>query len=586
MGNPLMPASSAGARLLFAHAPYLLVCELLAVLTVLWLLPEHTISSSVFLWLIGWGVSVLVRVWPIVDQGDQHAKLRKRANIYVGGALFSGVVWGLLSWLVSQPAEPLNMTFVLLLSMGVAVVGVAAQLSWPPAWMAYAIPIVVIVAGRLLAAGEGFAMLALMLLLLLFVGSAFLLRYLSLSASGRRLREMQKKQFKAEDASREKSRFLAAASHDLRQPVHTLNLLVGSLEVRSHDRETSEIVDKMREVLAGLDSLFSSLLDLSKLDAAVVKPEMRVLSLATLFDGLNNEFSGTARKQQLKLSFEAQGLFVQSDSVNLWRVMSNLITNALRYTQTGGVRIRCYPGKTHIRIAVQDTGIGISEAELPHIFDEFHQIGNEERDRSKGLGLGLAIVRKTCDMLGCSVHVSSTPGKGSVFSVDVPRAEAPDEEEILKQASLLVNGGNAESSQNQSLQASTAAPLAGLKVLIIDDEQDVRDGMRILFAQWGCPAMLAESRLDALAQLDASGTTPDLLIVDYRLRDRETGADAISAVRRQCDRLIPAMILTGDTAPERIIEAREAGCPLLHKPVQPGRLLALIRHCLRQGDVL
>ncbi|MDQ6987069.1 MAG: hybrid sensor histidine kinase/response regulator, partial [Mariprofundaceae bacterium] len=585
-----MPGNSSGIRLLFVHAPYLIACELLAVLAVLWLLPERSVASSIFLWLSAWGVSVLVRVWPIVDQGDDQddlhsagarardgrlydEKLHRSARIYVAGCLLAGVVWGVLSWLVLQPSQPFNTAFVLLLSMGVAALAVAAQLAWPPAWLAYVIPIVVIVGDRLLAASDGFAMLALLLAVLLLICIVFLLRHQHLSAvasdgaaNGRILHDMQKKQIKAEDASREKSRFLAAASHDLRQPVHTLNLLVGSLEARSHDAQTREIVDKMREVLGGLDSLFGSLLDLSKLDAAVVKPEMRVLSLATLFDGLNNEFAGAAKKAGLKLSFDAQGLFVQSDSVNLWRVLSNLISNAIRYTPSGAVRIRCYPDKTHVRIAVQDTGIGISEAELPHVFDEFHQIGNEERDRSKGLGLGLAIVRKTCDMLGCAVSVSSTPGKGSVFTVEVPRVESLEVESAAMEQQTL-----AKEVSEQSVSTPVATPLAGLQVLIIDDEPDVRDGMRILFAQWGCAAMLAESGADALAQVATSGKTPDLLIVDYRLRERETGADAIAAVRRQCGILIPAMILTGDTAPERIREAKEAGCPLLHKPVQPGK---------------
>ncbi|MDX8391183.1 MAG: ATP-binding protein [Mariprofundaceae bacterium] len=584
-----MPGNSAGIRQVFAHAPYLLGCELLAVLAMLWFLPERNISSGLFLWLSGWGLSVLVRVWPVVDQDDDESnhdngKLRRGARVYVAGCLLAGVVWGALSWLILQPSEPLNVAFVLLLSMGVAAVAAAAQLAWPPAWLAYVIPVVVIVCDRFLAGAEGFAMLALLLAALLIAGVVFLLRYQRLAgqepgdiANERILHDMQKKQLKAEDASREKSRFLAAASNDLRQPVHTLNLLVGSLETRSHDTGTREIVDKMREVLGGLDSLFSSLLDLSKLDAAVLKPEMRVLSLAALFDGLNNEFADAAKKAGLGLSFDAQGLFVRSDSVSLWRVMSNLISNAIRYTPSGSIRIRCYSGETHVRIAVQDTGIGISAAELPHVFDEFHQIGNEERDRSKGLGLGLAIVRKTCDMLGCAVQVSSTPGKGSVFTVEVPRAEdSPADIEVGAQQTP------ATAMPTQLVSASAAAPLAGLQVLIVDDEADVRDGMRILFAQWGCAPILAESGADALAQLSASGATPDVLIVDYRLRERETGADAIAAVRRQCGKLIPAMILTGDTAPQRIREAKEAGCPLLHKPVQPGRLLALIRHCLRQ----
>lgn len=578
---PSTVSNSAGIRALFSNAPYLMAGELLLLLVMLWLLEDARLDSGEFAWLAGWGGSVLVRVWPLVGalHSDDEGIIRQ-ARIYVAGSMLAGIMWGVLAWLMPGSPQPEQHMFVLMGICGITVVGVAAQLTWPPAWLAWSIPAVAIMADRLLGEGGLYVPLAVLMALTLLLCAGFVVRQGRLAGAqmvadgeaGDLLRDMQQKQQKAEDASREKSRFLAAASHDLRQPVHTLNLLVGSLEARTHDADTRQIVDKMREVLSGLDGLFGSLLDLSRLDAGVLRPEMQVFSLRTMFASLHNEFAGSARRKGLSLSFDMQDLFVQSDPASLWRILSNLISNAIRYTNEGSIRVRCYPVEGRVRIAVQDTGIGIAEQDLQHIFDEFHQVTNEERDRSKGLGLGLAIVRKTCAILGCSVQVSSVPGKGSVFSVLVPRADAP---EVPDGAAPAGDGSDTEAGDTGGVS------LAGLRVLVIDDEKDVRDSMRILLEQWQCVVMLAESGKEMVDRMMHGASAPDIIIADYRLRERETGADAIAAVRRQSGRLIPAMILTGDTAPERIREAREAGCPLLHKPVQPGRLLALMRHCLR-----
>jgi len=576
-------SNSAGIRALFSNAPFLIAIELLAMLVLFWVLLDARPDAGMFGWLAGWGASVLIRVWALI--GSLHsddAAIARQVRIYVVGAMLAGVIWGVLAWLMPVAGQPEQQMFLMMSISGMVVVGVAAQLTWPPAWLAWAIPAVAIMADRLLGEGGLYTPLAVLMGLALLFCAGFVVRQGRLAGAqmvgdgeaGDMLRDMQQKTQKAEDASREKSRFLAAASHDLRQPVHTLNLLVGSLETRSHDADTQQIVDKMREVLTGLDGLFSSLLDLSKLDAEVMRPDMQVFSLRTMFAGLHNEFSGSARKQGLSLSFDMQDIYVYSDPASFWRILSNLISNAIRYTREGGIRVRCYPMDGRVRIAVQDTGIGIAEQDLPHIFDEFHQVANEERDRSKGLGLGLAIVRKTCAMLGCSVQVVSTPGKGSVFSVLAPLAEVP---------AIPERGPEVGAQEEAGSTAPRGVSFAGLRVLVIDDEKDVRDSMRILLEQWNCSVLLAESGKEAVGLLANGEPVPQLMIADYRLRERETGADAIAAVRRHSGELIPAMILTGDTAPERIREAREAGCPLLHKPVQPGRLLALMRHCLRDS---
>lgn len=575
-------ANSAGIRALFSNAPYLIVCESGLLMVMFWLLQDVRLGKTETAWLVAWGCSVLFRIWPLLEAShSDDIGIARQVRVYVAGAMLAGAMWGVLGWLMPGTDQLEQQVFVLMSISCITVVGVAAQLTWPPAWLAWAIPAVAIMADKLLGMGGLYTQLAVLMGLAMLLSAGFVVRQGRLAGAqmvadgetGDLLRDMQQKTRKAEDASREKSRFLAAASHDLRQPVHTLNLLVGSLEMRSHDADTRQIVDKMRDVLTGLDGLFSSLLDLSRLDAEVMRPVMQVFSLRTMFAGLHNEFAGSARKQGLSLSFDMQDLYVYSDPASFWRVLSNLISNAIRYTREGGIRVRCYLVEGRVRIAVQDTGIGIAEHELPHIFDEFHQVANEERDRSKGLGLGLAIVRKTCAMLGCTVQVVSTPGKGSIFSVLVPRADAPAEP---------ASGQDAVNASQSLTGHSGGVSLAGLRVLVIDDEKDVRESMRMLLEQWDCVVMLAESGKEVVSRLQDGEPAPELIVADYRLRERETGADAIASVRRETGRSIPAMILTGDTAPERIREARDAGCPLLHKPVQPGRLLALIRYCLRE----
>ncbi|MDQ6966088.1 MAG: histidine kinase dimerization/phospho-acceptor domain-containing protein, partial [Mariprofundaceae bacterium] len=277
--------NSAGIRALFSNAPFLMVIELFAMLVLFWILLEAKPDAGIFGWLAGWGASVLIRVWALIGSmhSDDDASARQ-VRIYVAGAMLAGVSWGVLAWLMPVSGQPEQQMFLVMSISGMVVVGVAAQLTWPPAWLAWAIPAVAIMADRLLGEGGLYMPLAILMGLALLLCAGFVVRQGRLAGAqmvgdgeaGDMLLDMQQKQLKAEDASREKSRFLAAASHDLRQPVHTLNLLVGSLETRPHDADTQQIVDKMREVLTGLDGLFSSLLDLSKLDAEVMRPDMQV----------------------------------------------------------------------------------------------------------------------------------------------------------------------------------------------------------------------------------------------------------------------------------------------------------------------
>jgi two-component system, sensor histidine kinase len=249
----------------------------------------------------------------------------------------------------------------------------------------------------------------------------------------------------------------------------------------------------------------------------------------------------------------------------LERILRNYLSNAIRYTDRGGIKITCVSLAEQLRIEVADSGIGIPAAQHREIFDEFHQLGNPERDRAKGLGLGLAIVDRVARLLGHSIDVESAPGEGSRFSVTVP----------LGDSRRIASDGT-------PVTASAGEDLAGVRTIVVDDEIGVREGMRTLLEQWGCEVTLAGSEDEAVDAARQLAAAPDAVIVDYRLRDGRTGVQAVERLNREFARDIPALIVTGDTAPERLREAKASGYQLVHKPVQPAMLRALRKNARRR----
>jgi signal transduction histidine kinase len=369
---------------------------------------------------------------------------------------------------------------------------------------------------------------------------------------------------RAEEANRAKSSFLAAASHDLRQPLHAMALFVSALRNKSREPETRPIVEHLSASVEALEGLFDALLDISKLDAGIVRAEIRDFPLQAVFDRVERDCASQAEGKGLRLRLAPTHAIVRSDPTLVERIVRNLATNAIRYTKRGGVVVGCRrAGAGRLRVAVHDSGIGIAREHLPEIFKEYFQIGNPERDRSKGLGLGLAIVERLATLLDHKVDVWSAPGRGSVFSIAVPRGDAA----LVEAAPVQV----AEVIQDT---------LGDALVVVIDDEAAVRDGMREVLQQWGCRPLLAASADEALAQLAAVRSTPGAVIADYRLREGETGIAAIGRIRAAHGAGIPGVIVTGDTAPDRLREAEASGYHLLHKPVRPIQLRALLSFVL------
>jgi signal transduction histidine kinase len=372
---------------------------------------------------------------------------------------------------------------------------------------------------------------------------------------------------RAEEASRAKSRFLAAASHDLRQPLHTLSLYSASLKLHAPDGAAGEIANHINKALSSLSALVDSLLDISKLDAGAITPDMQSMSVTALIERIESDYREVAREKGLQFRISASEVFVESDPVLLERIIRNLVDNAFKYTAAGSITLAAETDDRTLRIAVRDTGPGIPAAEQERIFEEFYQIGNPERDRAQGLGLGLAIVRRLVHLLGLQLTLESQPARGSTFAIAMP---------YLFQSSTA----HPRESAPRAL-AVDARGLDGARVLVVDDEPEVRSAIKTLLEYLGCRVAVCGGLVEAERVLDHRELEPDLIVADFRLRQHENGIDTVRKLRARLGD-IPALLVTGDTAPERLREAQSSGLPLLHKPVSAEKLAETMVALLRR----
>jgi signal transduction histidine kinase/CheY-like chemotaxis protein len=367
-----------------------------------------------------------------------------------------------------------------------------------------------------------------------------------------------------EAANLAKSRFLAAASHDLRQPLHALNLFVAQLRGETDPVEKGRVVTRIDAAVVAMNELFNALLDISKLDAGVLAPSISEFPVDHLLKRIEMTFMAAAREKGLRLRVVSNDAWVRSDFILLERILLNLVSNAVRYTIQGGVVVGCRRHAGRLRIEVWDSGIGIPKDQRRNIFGEFYQLAATELDRRGGLGLGLAIVDRLCRLLNHPIEVTSQLGRGSRFAISVPLGSPLRSAEHPPQAAVD--------------QAT------GKFVVVIDDDALVLDGMRGVLKSWGCSVVTASSESDALAALTEHERPPDLIISDYRLGDGKTGFELIERLRGTFGASIPAFLISGDTAPERLHEASASGYYLLHKPVLPITLRAVISQLLKDHE--
>jgi signal transduction histidine kinase len=364
-------------------------------------------------------------------------------------------------------------------------------------------------------------------------------------------------------ANHAKTRFLAAASHDLRQPLHALGLLVGQLDAHANRTQRRRMIEQIGRAVAAMNELFNALLDVSKLDAGGVTPKVTAFAVDPLLRKIETMFATLASDKSLRLRVLRSASWARSDPILLERILLNLVSNAVRYTARGGVLVACRRRGNALRIEVWDSGIGIPEDQRQCIFNEFYQVASEQGDGG-GLGLGLSIVERLCRLLDHPLDLASIPGKGSRFAVTVP--QAPAQVDRLEAADPV---------------EAAIRPLAGKFVLLIDDDRLVLEGMSGLLRSWGCRVSPWTSAGASLAAVLALHEKPDLVICDHHLGQGDTGIAVIKRVRDIFHAPIPAILITGDVSRERKLESEASGCGFLQKPVAPAALRAMLHALLR-----
>jgi len=487
------------------------------------------------------------------------------ARIICGSSAIGGLISGLGMLALLQPGQLDRQAFFLLFLAGVGSVSVTTSAAFLPAFYAYFLPTMLPCILWSLAQGDGihYAFAAsttvYTLVTLGFAGqfNGRVLESLQLRFENLELvNDLRLQKERAEQANIAKSRFLASASHDLRQPVHALGMFVGALRGRVMDIESRRLVEQIERSVSATDNLFGSLLDISRLDAGVIQIHPAAFPVHPLLDRICRDNAAEAERKGVRLVLCPSSLAIDSDPVLVERILRNLVSNAVRYTDSGRVLVGCRRGP-RVGVEIWDTGRGIPPEHQIEVFQEFYQLDNPERDRTKGLGLGLAIVKRLTALLGCSLSLHSIVGSGSVFKVEFPRAASD--------AALPMSAP----------EPASALSGAGL-VLVLDDEAAIRDAMRSLLESWGYAVITAGSCAEMQAQIVTCPTRPCLIISDYRLRGEEHGIAAIEQLQSEYNDDIPAMLITGDTAPDRLKEAQASGYLLLHKPVGNLRLRAAI----------
>lgn len=365
----------------------------------------------------------------------------------------------------------------------------------------------------------------------------------------------------AERANAAKSRFLAAASHDIRQPLVPIKLFAELLEGEVKEPDALGILHKMRASLQSLDDLISRLLDFSRIDAGAIQVTAETVSLEPMLARFGHEMGPVARAKGLDLRVLPCSLWVRTDRVLVQQVLRNLIENAIRYTDRGKVLVGCRRHGTHVRLLVGDTGIGIAADEQQAIFGEFYQVGNKHRNRRDGLGLGLATVDRLCRKLGHPISVASIPGRGSLFGIDIPLVARP--------------------ARDREPDRPQAKDLGHVRVLLIEDDVDARDAVATIMERWGWTVVGAGGRKEAMAALDGHGV-PDIIVTDLRLEPEFSGVDAIRMICDIARRDVPAVIITGDNAHDDLTAAM-GGWPVRTKPFSARQLHAAMAEAMARG---
>jgi len=592
MARISVPAISGAAPTRIARAvallPWAVGAELVAAAMLVVVLSGASPARSLGLWAVAWSMAALlsVAVWLRWNRDPQRAARSNSAALHVCAATAArGGVWGLgLAALLHDAASPAIEATALLLAVQTAAVATSAALLpvFGAGLAASVLPWSIAQAfgplpggGSLALATVGFAALLLLVAWQADLGHRraqalegrlreALEQLETLARSGRSAEErVEAALAAARRAADERMRFLAAASHDLRQPVHAIGLFVSALRDEVPEGRARYLIDRLERSMSGLDELFNRLLEIARLDSGKITPTISTFAIAPMLQTLESRFAAVAERRGLRFRVHAPPHWVRSDPALLIEILMNLLSNAFRYTERGGILLGTRRCGDRLSIQVWDTGVGIERRDTAAIFDEFVQLERSPRRPRQGLGLGLAIVRRIGEVLDCPVSVRSRPGVGSVFQVSVPRvAEPPAASEA---------------------GPATDVPLDGLLVLVVDDDMDILVGMEASLASWGCFVLLARTVEETRRHLTLAERFPDLLITDHRLAGSETSEDVVAALRELVPMPVPVLVVSGDADPELELRVRSRGWSWMNKPANPERLRTLVAQAVSEA---
>lgn len=495
-----------------------------------------------------------------LNSDNVHSNVRQFA--FFSGV--SGVLWGIFGGVSASQSIPLLTVMTTMVLTGMVASATATLSHFRLAYLAFIVPMLLPTAIALVLFSEPIyfwiAILMVFYLLVSFMFSqdirATIIESITLRFENNELVESLREEKAvavssmkiATNANFAKSHFLAAASHDLRQPLCALRLYTAALQILDNNDKQTEIAKNIDTSVVALEELFDSLLDISKLDAGTQEVEKQSFFLNVIINRIDVDFNAMAEEKGIALDVKTDPHVIHSDPQLLERLLRNLVSNAVRYTNEGSVQLRTVALEDSVCIEVRDTGCGISKVDQVQIFDEFVQLNNPARDRSKGIGLGLSIVKRLSELMEIPVKVESTLNKGSVFSISVPLGNEMQPIHLKP-----------ESTRQDRY-------LGGLFVLVVDDEIAIQNAMSSLLTKWDCQVLIAGSADEAFEALVDFDNPPDVAIVDLRLRSGESGLQVIDSIQIAFDDPIPSLILTGDIAAERLIEVQASEIPIMHKP--------------------
>lgn len=563
-------------KIIHSSIPVLLFTNVVAVLALSYGFSDLVQQKSINICLVLLLIMVVIRggfYFNYKDKFDSEHLKPLALSLILGSALAGGL-WATLSILYLPMSDQTFQLFLLLSLMAMAGGSAFTFSIYLPCYFAYIPATLLPITLQFFAMGGkfyntlGIAASLYLLVLTIFnikinknFKATLALRFENLSL----IEQLKEQKEEAERANKAKSKFLAAASHDLRQPLYALGLFTSVLDETIKYPKVKRVVEQIHASVGALTSLFDKLLDISQLDAGVILVEKRNFLLSDVFDKLSKEFTKEAQEKNIRLTWPSQYPSVNSEPDLLERILRNYLSNAIKYTQKGRIDVVCETFDEEVCVRVSDTGIGISDAALQEIYEEFYQVSNPERDRQKGLGLGLSIVKRTADLLEHNISVTSTMEKGSIFSISLPQAK-------------LVNIDNCDAPDTTEVTELESSIQAENKlVLIIDDEESIREGLTSMLTLWEYQVITATDLDDAIQQLQTRNQQPDVIISDYRLRENRTGVEAIKAIHQQYNSEIPALLITGDVVPDRLIDIKNSNFQVLFKPVSTMKLRSFLR---------